>query len=93
MNQINSFMRSLQRSNLSRNCGAVSPWGPAPKKAGENKRGEFLHLIPPPSPRQRGTSSEITTVLPYGYLRNEIPCTPDSLKLSILQLKLYETIN
>ena len=34
----NHFPDKLQRST-------VSPWG-------ENKRGEFLHLAPPPSPRQ-----------------------------------------
>ena len=46
------FYDWVLRSNLSRNCGAVSP-------RGEIKRGEFRYLIPPPNPRQRGKSSDI----------------------------------
>ena len=37
-NQVNVYNGSLLRST-------VSPWG-------ENKRGEFLQLVPPPNPRQ-----------------------------------------
>ena len=35
----------------------ISPWG-------ENKRGEFMQVVPPPSPRQRGTSSESASIIP-----------------------------
>ncbi|MCF8373162.1 MAG: hypothetical protein K9H64_16200 [Bacteroidales bacterium] len=49
----NHFPDKLQRST-------VSPWG-------ENKRGEFLHLAPPPNSRQQGISSDFTSVFFFSY--------------------------
>lgn len=40
---------------------------------GENKRGDFLQLIPPPGLRQRRKSSQISTSLSFEYMTSKIP--------------------
>ena len=62
---VNIYSNELLRST-------VSPLG-------ENKRGEFLQLIPPPNPRQRGKSSHISTSLSCEYMTSKIPYNSKSV--------------
>jgi hypothetical protein len=59
---------------------------------GENKRGEFLHAIPPPKPRQRRKYAELPLVLNLNPLSYRLLDPFLYLRL-ILRFNLYVLLN